>query len=120
MKWQLTEPHHIDEMILQIGEIIGDDTAHPYRATKDDPKIGRKIGDCLPPSTNMLPADDEARKAYDKAFGGKITEGDPLKSIPLTGAPDSPKVQQVRPQPSVTAPAPPNPAPKDDAPKTGI
>jgi hypothetical protein len=120
MKWQLTEPHHIDEMVLPIGTIIGDDTPHPYRAPKDDPKIGRKAGDALPPSTNMLPADDEARKFYDKHFGGKVPEGDPTKSIPLTGAPDSPKVVGVAPQPKVAAPQGPNTMPKDNVPKTGM
>jgi hypothetical protein len=120
MKWQLTEPHHIDEQVLPIGTIIGDDTNWAYRATKADPKIGRKVGDALPPSTNMIPVDDEARQAYDKKFQGQVPEGDPTKSIPLTGAPDSPRVPGVAPQPKVTAPAAPNPAPKDDAPKTGM
>lgn len=120
MKWQLTEQHHIDEQVLPIGTIIGDDTPHPYRATKADPKIGRNVGDALPPSANMIPIDEEAHRFYDKHFGGKVPEGDPMKSIPLTGAPDSPRVPGVRPQPNVTAPAAPNPAPKDEAPRTGI
>lgn len=123
MKWQLTEPHHLDEQVLPAGTIIGDDTAHPYRAPKDDPKIGRKLGDALPPSTNMIPMDDEARKAYDKHFKGQVPSGDPTASIPLTGAPDAPRVAVVRPQPQVAGPneqKPVNPAPKDDAPKTGM
>src|SRR6185295_14956781 len=120
MKWQLTEPHHIDEQVLPAGTTIGDETSWPYRAPKDDPKIGRKAGDALPPSSNMLPYDDEARKFYDKHFEGKVPEGDPTKSIPLTGAPGAPRVQGVAPQPKVTAPAAPNPAPKDQTPNTGM
>lgn len=120
MKWQLLEPHHIDEQVLPPGTIIGDDTQWPFRSTYNDPKIGRKIGDALPPSTAMTPMDDEARKVYDERFGGAVPNTDPTKSIPLTGAPDAPRVPGPGQKVPPPAPQSVNPAPKDDSPKTGM
>jgi hypothetical protein len=120
MKWQLTEPHHIDEQVLQPGTIIGDDTQWPYLAPKDDPKIKRKKGDHLPPSRAMIPMDDEAHKYYAEYFGGEVPESDPTKSIPLTGAPGAPKISGPGVKPPAESPKPVNTAPKDDAPKTGM
>lgn len=126
MKWQLLEPHHIDEQVLPAGTVIGDDTQWPYRATYNEKKnkfgggVDRKIGDPLPPSRAMTPMDDEARKVYDDVFGGEIPNPDPTRSIPLTGAPDSPKVAGPGSKPPPASPQPVNSAPKDDAPKTGM
>ena len=120
MKWQLTEPHYIDEMVLQPGTIIGDETQWPYLAPKDDLKIKRKKGDPLPPSRAMIPMDDEARKFYSDYFGGEVPESDPTKSIPLTGAPGAPKISGPGVKPPAESPKPVNQAPKDDAPKTGM
>src|SRR6266436_3440106 len=90
MKWQLLEPHHIDEQVLGPGTIIGDDTQWPYRAAKEDRKIGREI-----------------------------PETDPTKSIPLTGAEGSPKVAGPGQRPPPFKPETVNPAP-EQAPQTGI
>jgi hypothetical protein len=104
MKWQLDAEHHIDEMVLPAGTIIGDGTDHPFRAVADDHKINRKRGDHLPPSTQMTPLDDEARKLFKSTYGEDATEFDPMKAIPLTGAQGAPKVQGVgAPRPSPTA-----------------
>ncbi|SRR6266446_7343820 len=119
MKWQLLEPHHIDEQVLSPGTIIGDDTQWPYRAAKEDRKIGRKVGDALPPSRAMTPMDDEARKIFYEKFGGEIPETDPTKSIPLTGAEGSPKVAGPGQRPPPFKQEPVNPAP-EPAPQTGI
>ncbi len=126
MKWQLLEPHHIDEQVLPAGTIIGDDTQWPFRATRDEKKdrfgrgLDQKIGDPLRPSRAMTPMDDEARKVYEDVFQGEIPESDPTRSIPLTGAPDSPKVRGPGQPIPATKPQPVNPAPKDDTPKTGL
>jgi hypothetical protein len=126
MKWQLLEPHHIDEQVLPAGTIIGDDTQWPFRATRDEKKnrygggLDQKIGDPLRPSLAMTPMDDEARKVYDDVFGGEIPEVDPTKSIPLTGAPGAPTVRGAGTPPPKPTPQPVNSAPKDDTPKTGI
>lgn len=120
MKWQLLGPHHIDEMVLPAGTIIGDDTQWPFRSTYNDKKIDRKIGDPLPPSREMIPMDDEAREMFDKAFDGEVPEADPTRSIPLTGAPEAPKVRGVGEKPPVSTPQPVNPAPKDNVPNTGM
>lgn len=120
MKWQLLEAHHIDEQVLPAGTVIGDDTQWPFRSTYNDPKIGRKIGDALPPSHAMTPMDDEARKVYDQVFGGEVPNSDPTRSIPLTGAPDAPRVAGPGSKPPPPTPQPVNQAPKDDAPKTGM
>lgn len=102
MRWQLTEPHHIDEQVLPAGTIIGDDTQWPYRVTKADPRLRRQVGDALAPSTAMIPMDDEARRAYDEKFQGKVPESDPTKSIPLTGDGNSPLVRgQGQPVPPI-------------------
>lgn len=93
MRWQLTEPHHIDEQVLPVGTIIGDDTQWLFRVTKADPRLNRKVGDPMPCSTAMIPMDDEARAAYDEKFQGKVPESDPTKSIPLTGDGNSPLVR---------------------------
>ncbi len=119
MKWQLLEPHHIDEQVLNPGTIIGDETQWPYRATKEDRKIGRKVGDALPPSRAMTPMDDEARKVFYEKFGGEIPETDPTKSIPLTGAEGSPKVAGPGQRPPPFKQEPANSAP-EPAPQTGI
>lgn len=120
MRWQLLEPHHIDEQVLPAGTIIGDDTQWPFRSTYNDRKINRKIGDALPPSRAMTPMDDEARKAFDDVFQGEIPNTDPTKSIPLTGAPDAPRVSGVGVKPPPPEPEPINLTPKDEAPKTGM
>lgn len=120
MRWQLLEPHHIDEQVLPAGTIIGDGTQWPFRSTYNDKKIDRKIGDPLPPSRAMTPMDDEARKVFDEVFEGEVPDPDPTRSIPLTGAPDSPKVAGPGSKPPAAKSEPVNPAPKDDAPKTGI
>lgn len=120
MKWQLTEPHHIDEQVLPAGTIIGDETQWPYRSSYNDPKIKRKIGDPLPPSRAMTPMDDEAHRAFEAAFGEGVEPQDPSKSVPLTGAQGAPKVHGpgVKPEPLKSGPV--NPAPSDDVPKTGL
>jgi hypothetical protein len=119
MRWQLLEPHHIDEQVLPVGTIIGDDTQWPFRATKEDRRIGRKVGDALPPSRAMTPADDEARKVFNDTFGGEIPETDPTKSIPLTGAENAPRVPGVGSRPPPFKQEPVNTAPAE-APPTGI
>lgn len=120
MKWQLLEPHHIDEQVLPAGTIIGDDTQWPYRSTYNDKKIGRKVGDALPPSRAMTPMDDEARRVFNDVFEGEIPNTDPTASIPLTGAPNAPKVAGPGQRPPPFKQEPVNPAPKDEGPKTGI
>lgn len=126
MRWQLLEPHHIDEQVLPAGTVIGDDTQWPFRATYNEKKnkfgggVDRKIGDPLPPSRAMTPMDDEARKVYEDVFGGEIPESDPTRAIPLTGAPGAPTVRGAGSTPPKPTPQPVNTAPKDDAPKTGM
>lgn len=120
MRWQLLEPHHIDEQVLPAGTIIGDGTQWPYRSTYNDKKIGRQIGDPLPPSTAMTPMDEEAQRAFDKEYDGEIPNPDPTASIPLTGAPGAPRISGPGSKPPVEAPKPVNQAPKDDTPKTGM
>jgi len=118
MKWRLESPHHIDEQVLEAGTLIGDDTAHPYRAPKDDPKIKRKAGDHLPPSTNMTPMDEEARAAWRKHFGDEPLNRDPFRSVPLTGAEGAPMVKGPAAKPQPEQPKPVNQAPSEP-PKTG-
>ena len=121
MKWRLDMPHHIDEQVLEAGTIIGDETDHPFRALQDDLKIGRHKGDALPPSVAMSPMDDEARKAYTKKFGSEAPNKDPLASIPLTGAPDAPKVKgPAAPQPPVNPPGPSPVIPAQPVPLTKV
>lgn len=126
MRWQLLEPHHIDEQVLPAGTVIGDDTQWPYRSTYNEKKnkygggVDRKIGDALPPSRAMTPMDDDARKVFEDVFGGEIPDTDPTKSIPLTGAPGAPTVRGAGQSIPKETPKPVNPAPKDEAPKTGM
>ncbi len=125
MRWQLLEPHHIDEQVLPAGTIIGDDTQWPYRSTYNEKKdrygkgVDRKIGDPLPPSTAMTPMDDEARKVFDETFGGEVPNTDPTKSIPLTGAPGAPSVRGPG-QPAPTQKPQPVNQPPTEVPKTGM
>lgn len=107
-------------MVLPAGTIIGDGTQWPFRSTYNDKKIGRKIGDPLPPNAAMTPMDDEARKVFEAMFGDEIPDPDPTRSIPLTGAPDSPKVRGPGQPIPREEPKPVNPAPKDETPKTGL
>lgn len=119
MKWRLETPHHIDEQVLDEGTIIGDDTQWLYKAVKDDPKIKRKVGDHLPPSTNMTPMDEEARTAWRAKFGDEPLDRDPFKSVPLTGAQNAPMVKGPAHKPTPEPPKPVNQAPTE-APKTGM
>lgn len=119
MKWQLLEPHHIDEQVLPPGTIIGDDTQWPYRSTYNDKKIDRKVGDPLPPSRAMTPMDDEAREAFETAFDGEIPEVDPTRSIPLTGAEGAPRVSGPGAKPPPAKSKSINETP-DDSPRTGL
>jgi hypothetical protein len=133
MQYRLDTAHHIDEQVLDAGTVIGDDTRWPFRSLRDERKpfknkLGKeftvKRGDPLPPSSNMTPLDDEARRLWSEYWGDDKEPGfnaDPTQSIPLTGAPGAPKVQgpavhnpAARPQPAA-----PNPKP-EEAPKTGI
>lgn len=120
MKWQLLEPHYIDEQVLPAGTAIGDDTQWPFRSTYNDKKIGRKIGDPLPPSRAMTPMDEEAREAFQEAFHGEIPETDPTRSIPLTGAEGAPRVAGPGAKPPTFKSEPVNKAPDDDGPRTGL
>lgn len=119
MKWRLEAAHHIDEQVLDPGTIIGDDTQWPYRAMKDDLKIGRKVGDALPPSTNMTPMDEEARAAWRKVYGDEPIDRDPFKSVPLTGAAGAPMVKGPAHKPISEPPKPVNEKPFE-APKVGM
>jgi len=119
MKWRLDGPHHIDEQVLPTGTVIGDDTPWPYRAPKDDPKIKRKKGDPLPPSNAMTPLDDDARKLFKITYGDDAPDSDPLKSIPLTGAPNAPKIAPFK-EPQPTRQEPVNPAPHNTGLPTGF
>lgn len=118
MRWRLDGPHHIDEQVLEAGTLIGDDTVFPYRAVKDDPRIKRKVGDALPPSTNMTPMDEEAHKAWRDKFGDEPLDRDPFKSVPLTGDGNSPMVRGPAAKPTPEPPKPVNQAPAQP-PKTG-
>lgn len=121
MKWQLTAPHYLNEQVLPAGTIIGDDTPYPYRSNHTDYRIGRKKGDHLPPSTDMIPLDDEARQAHQREFGGEPPPGNPEQSIPLTSGPDSPRVPGVAPQPQAQRPQEPvNQPPRNETPATGM
>lgn len=120
MKWQLLEPHHIDEQVLPTGTIVGDETEWPFRSTYNDKKIGRKVGDPLPPSRAMHPMDEEARRAFEAAFGGEVPDIDPLRSIPLTGAEGAPRVPGVGSRPPAFKQEPVNQAPDETGPKTGM
>lgn len=93
MRWRLEEKHYIDDQVLEPGTLVGDETEHPYVFTKADPKLGRKVGEPMPPSRAMTPMDEEARAVWRKAFGDEPVERDPLKAIPLTGAQGSPTVK---------------------------
>ena len=124
MKWRLEVPHYIDEQVLPPGTLVGDDTEHPYAFTQDDAKLGRKVGEPMPPSTGMTPMDEEARAVYRKKFGDSIPERDPLKSIPLTGAQGAPLVKPatstrpgIMPESRQSEPAVPKTGPLAEGPK---
>lgn len=132
MKWRLDADHHIDEMVLPAGTVIGDETRWPYRAVRPDKKMKSKdgkdmpieVGDPLPPSSNMFPLDDEARRYWDKFWGDARDPGgnpDPTATIPLTGAENAPKVAGSAARDPAARPSPeaPHKAP-DPEPKTGI
>lgn len=93
MRYRLTGPHHIDEQVLPAGTIVGDGTPYPFRARVDDPRIGRKAGDPTPPSNDMVPLDDEAKKLFEELYGETDFPVDPTASIPLTGAENAPRVR---------------------------
>lgn len=113
MKYRLDSQHYIDEAILETGTEIGDGTDHPYRDAKGKP---------LPPSTNMTPLDDEAKRLYKEWFKEEAPDRDPFAKIPLQGSGDTVKTS-VAPRPGSTASTMPkepvNPAPTK-APTTGI
>ncbi len=119
MKWRLETPHHIDEQVLDAGTIIGDETQWPFKATKDDPKIKRKAGDHLPPSTNMTPMDEEARAAWRAKWGDEPIDRDPFRSVPLTGAEGAPMVKGPAAKPMPEPPKSVN-QPPAAPPQTGI
>jgi hypothetical protein len=118
MRYQLTSPHYINEQVLPAGTIIGDGTPHPYQSNHTDNRIGRKKGDNLPPSVEMIPLDDDARQLYEQTYPDGSPPSQPQDAIPLTGAENAPLVK-TRPDTGPRQPEPPNPSPAQ-APKTGL
>ena len=96
MQYRLDAQHYIDDMLLEPGTVIGDDSgsiAYRYVQDTDDGRGGvAKKGSSRPPSRQMTPLDDEAKKLYADYFGTTAPERDPTKAIPVQGTGSEAKV----------------------------
>ena len=77
MKFRLDAQHYMNDRLLEVGHIIGDET-----------DVG--LPDGWVPSRQMTPLDDEAKAFFSRTFpGATYPERDPTKAIPLRGTGDS-------------------------------
>lgn len=138
MRYRLDEKHYVDDMLLEMGTEVGDDTGYPWRYERDTmtkDKEGKpyliKAGQPRPPSVSMTPLDDEAKKLFEKHFGTQAPERDPTKPIPVMGNVKQEGMKQPTPTPQQNQqrmaagekPSNPNPRPigqgEDVDPKNG-
>ena len=72
MKYRLNAQHYADDRLLEPGAIVGDgdEAVHPWRYPADIQTDVQNIkaGQAMPPSKEMTPLDDEAKKLYGEAF----------------------------------------------------
>lgn len=92
MKYRLDAPHFIDDMYLETGSEVGDDTGIPFRFARDSNTVrpdGKRVvvkkGDRMLPSIAMTPLDDEAKREYKERFGAEPPDVDPTQRIPIMG-----------------------------------
>jgi hypothetical protein len=92
MKWRLDAPHYINDMYLESGTEIGDDTGIPFRFERDSNTVrpdGKRVvvkkGERMLPSIAMTPLDDEAKKVYQERYGEVPPDVDPTQRIPIMG-----------------------------------
>lgn len=104
MKYRLDEKHYVDDMLLEAGTEVGDDTGYPWRYERDTmtkDKEGKpyliKAGQPRPPSVSMTPLDDEAKNLFERHFGTQAPERDPTKPIPVMGNVKQEGMAQPRP-----------------------
>lgn len=96
MKYRLDTQHYHQDKLLEPGTEVGDDTDFPWRDAKGHP---------LPPSLQMTPLDDEAKRLYRDWHESDEPQRDPTHAIPIQGTGDS-----VRSPPAVRPGVPTNPA----------
>lgn len=76
MKYRLDTDHYIYDRVIPEGTVIGDDTDFAFRYAD---------GSAMPPSREMTPLDDEAKKIVLKRFPEGRPDSDPTKAVPLLG-----------------------------------
>ncbi len=87
MRFRLDAQHYADDKLLEAGMEVGDgeNSVSPWRYERDIKEKDIKAGQLRPPSLQMTPLDDEARKVYRDTFNTDTPERDPTKPIPLQG-----------------------------------
>jgi hypothetical protein len=92
MQYRLEAPHFINDMYLEKGTVVGDDTGIPYRYPRasntvrpDGKRVRVNEGDPMSPSIAMFPLDAEAKAAYKEKFGDTPDDPDPVERIPVMG-----------------------------------
>lgn len=72
-KYRLLEDHYLGDQYLAAGTIIGDGTPFPYVSADGKP---------VPPSRQMEPLNDEAKREIDNLPDGNAN---PLNQLPVKG-----------------------------------
>jgi hypothetical protein len=128
MRYRLDADHYDEFNLLPAGTIVGDgcEVSWKYLPTVADPKLRNAY---KPPSMEMTPLDDEAKRAYNERFGSVPFEKDPTNKISLFGGINPSDTGSAAPhtiaftgKPTVAPPGRPNPAPNNptEKPHTGI
>lgn len=116
MKYRLDADHHVNNVLLPEGTIVGDGEAENWRYPESagDPRIRGKH---RPPSNQMTPLDEEAKKAFADAFPSETPpDRDPTQAIPISTVTRDAAGNEIAP------PGQPNAAPKNPTEKarTGV
>lgn len=77
MRYKLTAQHYINDCLLEVGTEIGDGTAYAFRDADKKP---------LPPTPEMEPLDDEAKRLFAEYNGIPSAE---LVNAMVDAAPDN-------------------------------
>jgi hypothetical protein len=123
MRYRLDADHYDEFNLLPAGTIVGDgcEVSWKYLPIVADPKLRNTY---KPPSMEMTPLDEEARKAYNDRFGLIPPDKDPTNKIPLFSVDPSdtgsaaPHTIAFTGKPTIAPPGRPNPAPNNPTEKT--
>lgn len=100
MRFRLDSQHYHEDKLLEPGTEVGDDCDIAWRYPKDvhqtddhGNEVVIKAGTAMPPSAQMTPLDEEAKRMVRDWFKTDKPARDPMVKIPLQGTGDKVKVE---------------------------